>query len=78
MFVFKQYLIRAGTLISDILPTTNHNKNTTTRTFQIAGKNQVKKFLDWLYIDSELYINRKYNLYLSKYHPELLNDSLTA
>lgn len=55
-----------------------HNKNTTTRTFQIAGKNQVKKFLDWLYIGSELYIERKYRLYLSKYHTELLNDSLIA
>ena len=55
-----------------------HNKNTTTRTFQVAGKNQVKKFLDWLYVDSELFIDRKYQLYLSKYHKELLNDSLTA
>lgn len=55
-----------------------HNKNTSTRTFQIAGKRQVKIFLDWLYTDSELYLDRKYQLYLSKYYPELLNNSLTA
>ncbi len=54
------------------------NENTTTRTFQIAGKYQVKKFLDWLYFDSELHLDRKYQLYLSKYNHELLNNSLSA
>lgn len=43
------------------------NKNTTTRVLQIAGNNQVKKYLDWLYSNCDLYLNRKHNVYLSNY-----------
>lgn len=55
-----------------------HNKkDKPTRTFQIAGKNQVKKFLDWLYQDANIYLERKYDLYILKYYPDI-NNSLSA
>ena len=47
----------------------------TTRTFQIAGKCQVKAFLDWIYEDADIYMERKYSLYLSKYYTD---NSLSA
>lgn len=53
------------------------NKDKPTRTFQIAGKNQVKKFLDWLYLDAKLYLCRKHSLYLSKYYQNT-DNSLSA
>lgn len=56
----------------------HNNYDVSTRTLQIAGKHQVKRFLDWLYEDAELYLDRKYRLYLSKYYHELLNNSLLA
>ena len=55
-----------------------HNRHDKpTRTFQIAGKNQVKKFLDWIYKDANIFLERKYNLYISKYYPDI-NNSLLA
>lgn len=53
------------------------NADKPTRTFQIAGKNQVKKFLDWLYFDADIYLGRKHSLYLSKYYQNIGN-SLSA
>ena len=41
----------------------------------ISGKNQVLKFLDWIYKDAELYIDRKYEKYLSLKNT---NNSLSA
>ena len=51
-------------------------KDKPTRTFQIAGKHQVKKFLDWIYDDAELFIERKHDLYIQKYYPDI-NNSLS-
>lgn len=45
----------------------HRNNESPMRTLGIAGKNQVKTFLDWLYSDSELYIERKKKLYQEKY-----------
>ena len=45
-----------------------HDEEKSTRIFQVAGKYQVKKFLDWLYQDSDLYLDRKYNQYIEKYY----------
>lgn len=39
--------------------------NGTTYYLQIGGRNQVSKFLEWIYKDSSLYIERKYNDYLA-------------
>lgn len=38
-----------------------------TRTFQIAGNNQIKKYLDWLYDNCDVHLNRKYDIYLKLY-----------
>lgn len=38
-----------------------------TRTLQIAGRNQVSKFLDYIYKDANLYLERKYDVYKSLY-----------
>ena len=42
-------------------------KDTMTRDLRISGRNQVKKFLDYIYKDAELYIDRKYQLYKEVY-----------
>lgn len=38
----------------------NRSLNTSTRILCISGKNQVIKFINWLYTDSSIYLNRKY------------------
>ena len=45
----------------------HNNKETTTRTLQISGRNQIRKFLDYIYNDANLYIQRKYDVYQSLY-----------
>lgn len=42
-------------------------KEVSTRSLGIAGGHQVKKFLDWIYNDSDLYLNRKYEIYHELY-----------
>lgn len=44
-----------------------YHYNHITYNIRVAGRNQVKKLLDFLYQDAELYIERKYNLYQSIY-----------
>ena len=45
----------------------------------IRYKEQVKKFLDWIYRDADLKLERKYNTYISKYClKEDINNTLTA
>jgi len=44
-----------------------HKKNTNTRTLSIAGGKQVKKFLDYIYKDVDLCIDRKFETYLNMY-----------
>ena len=54
-------------------------KESITKVFRITGYDQVKKFLDWLYKDADLYLERKYNIYISKYcSKENINNTLTA
>lgn len=43
------------------------NKNNITKVTSISGKNQVKKFLDYIYKDADLYLERKYQKYVHKY-----------
>ena len=45
-----------------------------TRCFQIAGKYQVKRFLDWIYQDAEIFMERKHDLYLLKYYSNVDNS----
>ena len=37
--------------------------DTTTRQLRISGNKQIKLFLDWIYIDSTIYLERKFNKY---------------
>lgn len=60
-YVFEKLNIHAS--ISDA---SCHNG--VTKVLQISGKNQVKTFLDFIYDDAELYLERKHNLYLNKYY----------
>jgi len=46
---------------------TNKRQNSDTYKLVVSGKNQCLKFLNWLYDDAELFLYRKYEIYLSKY-----------
>ncbi len=53
--------------------------NGVTTYLYIRYKEQVKLFLDYIYQDAELYLERKYNTYISKYcSEENINNALTA
>jgi uncharacterized protein (DUF433 family) len=57
----------------------NKNSLTSTRIMQIAGRNQAKKFLDYIYEDAELFLERKYEIYQNVYcSNENINNTLTA
>lgn len=43
-------------------------RNGITKVLQISGKNQVKTFLDFIYKDAAIYLERKHNSYLNKYY----------
>ena len=43
------------------------NKNRTTYRVTISGGLQVCKFLDWIYEDAELFLKRKYEIYINNY-----------
>ncbi len=49
------------------VPHRKKNKQNVTRTLSIAGRNQVKKVLDHIYKDAELYIERKHQYYQEMY-----------
>lgn len=54
-------------------------ENGITANLIINHKEQVKKFLDYIYQDADLYLKRKYNIYISKYcSEENINNTLTA
>lgn len=44
-----------------------YNKETSTRTLWITRKIDVKKFLDYIYKDAEMYLIRKHNIYEKRY-----------
>ncbi len=49
------------------IPGRAKENNTTTRTIQVNGISDVKRLLDWMYQDAELYLQRKYDIYKSVY-----------
>lgn len=49
------------------IPSRAKENDTTTRVIQINGLSDVKKLLDWIYKDAELYLQRKYDIYKSIY-----------
>lgn len=55
------------------------NHNGITMEFYARNKTEKKKFLDWIYQDADLKLERKYQTYLSKYcNLYDINDTLTA
>ena len=70
----EDFCTKLSTIVKEVLNINSsilycHNRNKPTRTFQVAGRNQVKLFLAWLYNDSNIYLERKYKLYCDKYLP---------
>ena len=54
------------------------NHNGITKVFAISGKNQVKKFLDWIYEDAALLLERKHNRYLQYFYNSIQDTSNTS
>jgi hypothetical protein len=56
------------------------NHNGITKVFNISGRNQIKKFMDWIYCDSDLKLTRKYERYIQYFYAndQNTNNSLTA
>lgn len=74
-----QTILREYVGINSSIYLCHKNELTTTRTLQISGRNQIQKFLDYIYNDANLYLQRKYNIYQSLYvNEENINNTLTA
>ena len=55
------------------------NHNGVTKVFTISGRVQTKKFLDWIYYDAEMFLERKYKRYIQYYYSDFnINNSLSA
>ena len=51
----------------------------TTRTLRISGKKQIIKFLDYIYDDANLFLERKYNIYKTIWkNNNNINNSLST
>lgn len=72
-----QDILRNNIDINTSIYLCHKNTSTTTRTLQISGRKQIRKFLDYIYQDANLYLQRKYDIYESLYK-ENINNSLTA
>jgi len=55
--IIKQIGVRYGKPYNDV-------KNKNVYTIHLAGNRQIATFLDWLYRDANIYLDRKHNLYL--------------
>lgn len=62
-----QAILKEKVGINSYIYLCHNNKNTTTRTLQISGRNQIRQFLDYIYCDATLYLQRKYDIYESLY-----------
>lgn len=53
-----------------------YNKESNTKLLYICNKEQIKRFLDFIYQDADLYIERKYNIYQNICLEMNINNSL--
>lgn len=53
--------------INAYIENVHRNQNPITKNLTIKGKLKCKHFLDWLYEDATLYIDRKYQIYKTRY-----------
>lgn len=44
------------------------NHNGITKVFTLSGRNKAKKFLDWMYKDADMFLQRKYDRYVNYYN----------
>ena len=65
---FVKEILRSEIGINSSIYLCHKNELTTTRTLQISGRNQIGKFLDYIYGDANLYLQRKYDIYQSLYN----------
>lgn len=56
---------------------TGHKDNGITRLIRFGGVKQTKAFLDWLYKDANLYLERKHQKYIQRYYSNI-NNTLSA
>lgn len=54
------------------------SKNGITKVLSVSGNKQLKKLLEWLYEDAELYMKRKHDIYINDFCTQLLNNSHAA
>ena len=53
------------------------NDNGITRVIRFGGANQTRAFLDWIYKDANLYLDRKHQKYINRYYQNI-NNTLSA
>lgn len=70
----QSILLKVG--INSKIYNTTLRKETSTRRLYIGKKNNVRKFLEFIYTDSTIYIERKHNIALSRYNDR--NNTLIA
>ena len=54
------------------------SKNGITKVLSISGVHQIKRVMDWLYKDAELYMERKHDVYLNDFCIYFINNSQVA
>ena len=80
----EMFLSKVQQWCSDVLNIESHlikikGKSEVLRRLKIWKKEHVKKFLDCIYKDANLYLKRKYDIYVSKYcSEENIDNTLTA
>ena len=73
----KQIVEKVVGINCHIYDASNHNG--VTKVFTISGKNQIKKFMDWMYLDADLFLQRKYDRYIQYfYKDDDVNNSSVA
>lgn len=53
------------------------NHNGITKVFNISGKKQIKKFMDWIYNEADLKLQRKYDRYIQYFYTDSENVNNT-
>ena len=69
----KNICLKTLNINSGIYDASCHNG--ITKVFVLSGRNIAKKFLDWIYKDADLFLQRKYDRYCEYYN---INNSLSA
>lgn len=77
MFCIKlQNILKNMNINTVIKESSNHNGITCD--IRISGLDDTKKFLDWIYKDANLYLQRKYDIYVLHYKIADVDNSLLA